>query len=291
VNILIADDDATNRKLLRVALEAEGHHIHEAADGQEALTVLERQAPDAVISDILMPRLDGYRLCSELLASKRFRNLPIIVYSANYTSEADEKLALQVGADKYVKKPASTAALLKAIQESCSEEARQKRCAQPLREELTILRDYRVNLISNAVKFTSGREPAQIQIGTCANSNGEDVFFVCDNGTGFDMQYAHKLFRVFSACTCQTNSTAPASGWPTCTASFPATAGAPGPKANRTPGPRFTSPCPSIVERSRNWPHCVRVITSRLTPLPAPWSPGGSDFQPNPTRPLNCDSS
>ena len=61
----------------------------------------------------------------------------------------------------------------------------------------TLLRQVWVNLISNAVKFTSGREPAQIQIGTCANSNGEDVFFVRDNGTGFDMQYAHKLFRVF----------------------------------------------------------------------------------------------
>src|SRR2546426_381859 len=94
----------------------------------------------------------------------------------------------------------------------------------------------------------------------------------------------------FSASTCQTNSTAPALGWPTCTASFPATAGVLGPKASWTPGPPFTSLCPNIVETSRNSPHCVRVITSCPTPQPAPLEPGRSGFQPNPTRPLNCDS-
>jgi len=171
MNILIADDNATNRKLLRVTLEAEGHHVLEAADGQEALTVLERLVPDAIISDILMPRLDGYRLCSELRSSARFRDLPIIVYTATYTSEADEKLALQVGADKYIKKPASVQVLLNAIQESCSEETRQKRRTQSLPEELTTLREYSTVLVRKLEERNEALEAARKSLA----ANNEDL--------------------------------------------------------------------------------------------------------------------
>ncbi len=59
-----------------------------------------------------------------------------------------------------------------------------------------LLKQVWVNLISNAVKYTRGREPAIVEIG-CARDNGENVYFVRDNGAGFDMQYANKLFGVF----------------------------------------------------------------------------------------------
>jgi PAS domain S-box-containing protein len=59
-----------------------------------------------------------------------------------------------------------------------------------------LLKQVWVNLISNAIKYTRGRAPARIEIG-CETDNGENVYFVRDNGTGFDMQYAHKLFTVF----------------------------------------------------------------------------------------------
>ena len=70
MNLLIVDDLATNRKLLRVTLEAEGHNILEAADGVEALQILARETVDAVISDILMPNMDGFRLCHEIRKSE-----------------------------------------------------------------------------------------------------------------------------------------------------------------------------------------------------------------------------
>ena len=66
MNILTVDDNATNRKLLRVTLEAEGHTTLEAADGVEALQILNREKVDAIISDILMPNMDGFRFCHEL---------------------------------------------------------------------------------------------------------------------------------------------------------------------------------------------------------------------------------
>ena len=93
-------------ELLRVMLEAEGVKVLQAADGVEALAVLEREPVDAVISDILMPRMDGYRLCYEVRASPRFFALPFIFYTATYTSPGDEKFSLELGADKFLEKPA-----------------------------------------------------------------------------------------------------------------------------------------------------------------------------------------
>jgi CheY-like chemotaxis protein len=89
VNLLIVDDHATNLKLLRAQLEAEGHTVFEAHDGVDALALLNRQRVDAVISDILMPRMDGYRLCDEMRAHARLHDLPIIIFTSTYTSPSD----------------------------------------------------------------------------------------------------------------------------------------------------------------------------------------------------------
>ena len=99
MKILIVDDKPTNLKLLRVQLEAKGHVVAQARDGVEALELLDRQPVDAVISDILMPRKDGYRLCHDIRKSQRLCKLPVIIHSATYTSPGDGKLALEVGAD------------------------------------------------------------------------------------------------------------------------------------------------------------------------------------------------
>ena len=117
MNLLIVDDQPTDLKLLRAELEAEGHVVFEAHDGVDALALLERQRVDVVISDILMPRMDGYRLCYEIRKHARLHDLPIIIYTSTYTSPSDEKLALDVGADKYLKKPASFETLFAALHE------------------------------------------------------------------------------------------------------------------------------------------------------------------------------
>jgi DNA-binding response OmpR family regulator len=117
MNLLIVDDSPTNLKLLRAQLESEGHAIFEAHDGVDALALLNHQRVDAVISDILMPRMDGYRFCQEIRRHERLHDLPIILYTATYTSPSDEKLALDMGADKYLKKPASLESLVAALHE------------------------------------------------------------------------------------------------------------------------------------------------------------------------------
>ncbi len=115
MNILIVDDIAINRKLLRAQLEAEAHTVTEAADGVEALQILARETIDAVISDILMPRMDGYRLCHEIRKSAAWSHLPFILFSSTYTSPADVRLGTTVGADQFIAKPAPVATIIGAL--------------------------------------------------------------------------------------------------------------------------------------------------------------------------------
>ncbi len=122
MNLLVVDDIATNRKLLCVTLEAQGHTTLEATDGVEALQILDRETVDAVISDILMPNMDGFTLCHEIRNSERLRTLPFIVYTSTYTSTEDIKLAQTVGADKYLTKPAPASAILAALWEVMNKE-------------------------------------------------------------------------------------------------------------------------------------------------------------------------
>ncbi|HSI08540.1 MAG TPA: PAS domain S-box protein [Rariglobus sp.] len=115
MNILIVDDHSANRKLLAVTLEAEGHTTLEAADGVAALQILVREKIDAVISDVLMPGMDGYRLCYEIRHHEEWKTLPFMFYTATYNSPSDEKLAFDLGGDAFLSKPARTEAILEKL--------------------------------------------------------------------------------------------------------------------------------------------------------------------------------
>src|ERR1035437_6420447 len=139
MNLLIVDDDRTSLKLLRNQLESEGHAVFEA-----------HQRVDAVISDVLMPRMDGYRLCHEIRKHARLYDLPIIIYTSTYTSLDDEKLALDVGADKYLKKPVSVETIIAALHEVIAilPAARQPKALL----EVEVLKEYSEQLVSKLVE-------------------------------------------------------------------------------------------------------------------------------------------
>ncbi len=118
MNVLIADDNNSSCRLLRAVLETEGYAVIVAADGHEALELLERHPVDAIISDLLMPNLDGYRLCREVRQDRRWRDIPFICYTAIYGALHDEKLAFDLGADAYLRKPSSNATILGALRAS-----------------------------------------------------------------------------------------------------------------------------------------------------------------------------
>ena len=142
MHVLVVDDHGTNRKLLRVQLEAESFTVSEAAEGREALELLEKEPVEVVVSDILMPGMDGFRFCRELRANPRLRHLPFIIYTSTYTSAADEKLALKAGADRFVRKPCPASELLALIRDAAAQAGRRTPQLSQLPDELEVTREY-----------------------------------------------------------------------------------------------------------------------------------------------------
>ncbi|HEY7218239.1 MAG TPA: GAF domain-containing protein, partial [Candidatus Binatia bacterium] len=141
MKILVVDDNPLNRKYLRIILAQEGHAVVESEDGLAALERLKRDKIDAVISDLLMPRMDGYRLCGEIRKNPAWNSLPFIAYSATYTSPADEKVALDFGADRFLRKPAIPEVIVKALHEAMETTVDQRRPARAP-DELLAMKEY-----------------------------------------------------------------------------------------------------------------------------------------------------
>ncbi len=113
--VLLVDDHGLNRKLLRLILEGEGFRTLEASDRLEALRILERQPVDAILSDILKPQMDGYRLCDEVRRNEQLKQIPCIVYNSGCPSSADAQLALAFGADGSTQPPSPPPAIIDAL--------------------------------------------------------------------------------------------------------------------------------------------------------------------------------
>jgi PAS domain S-box-containing protein len=101
-HVLVADDEPIQRKLLRVQLESLGFHVTTAEDGEDALEKARREPPDAIVSDVLMPRLDGFQLCKAVRQDQRLSHVPVLLTSAVFTEEADRQLARAMGGTQYV---------------------------------------------------------------------------------------------------------------------------------------------------------------------------------------------
>ena len=146
MNILIVDDNVLNRELLSAVLQAENFNFMEAADGLEALALLAGNRIDAVISDLLMPRMDGFRLCQQVRTSESFAHVPIIIYSSTYTSAADQKLALEFGADEFIRKPASAKIITDALRKVIAAAPNRTSKSGEGSEELALAKEYSARL-------------------------------------------------------------------------------------------------------------------------------------------------
>ncbi len=104
-HVLIVEDHEENRNLLALLLKVNGYRVTAAGDGLEALAAARRDLPDAIVSDVLMPKMDGFALCRAWMQDPALRRIPFIFYSATYVRPDDEQFALALGAVRYLIKP------------------------------------------------------------------------------------------------------------------------------------------------------------------------------------------
>jgi putative two-component system response regulator len=129
--ILVVDDDPDNRKFLATLLASDRHRVLEASDGKEALVVSRSNRPDLVISDVLMPTMDGYEFVRQLRASSELARTPVIFWTATYLEQEAHDLARECGVYHLLSKPCEVTLLLRTVKNALEPESLSAPLAHP----------------------------------------------------------------------------------------------------------------------------------------------------------------
>jgi len=148
MKILVVDDNEQGRYMLETFLKAKGHEVRGADNGQEALDLLQAGSFDLIISDILMPVMDGFELCRRVRKDEALRSIPFVFYTGTYTGAKDETFAMDIGADGFIHKPCDLDELLKTVEEIMAAAAKRGAVSSPLpAEEEAALKLYNERLV------------------------------------------------------------------------------------------------------------------------------------------------
>ncbi len=154
MKILIVDDNSENIEMMMILLKSKSYDVTSASNGQEALEKLRSDKFDLIISDILMPVMDGFRLCMECKKDIQLSTILFIFYSATYIDKKDEEFALMLGAQKFIRKPQEPEVFLDLIKEVTEKSANVK--IAPIKheehDEKEILKLYSERLITKLEK-------------------------------------------------------------------------------------------------------------------------------------------
>ncbi|MBN1407892.1 MAG: response regulator [Calditrichaceae bacterium] len=126
MKVLIVDDKKDNRYFLETLLKGNGYEISSAENGRQALELLDNDTYDLVISDILMPVMDGFELCRRIKENEKLNRIPFIFYTATYTEKRDIELGMSLGASKFLIKPQEPDVILKIIKDTISDAQSEK---------------------------------------------------------------------------------------------------------------------------------------------------------------------
>ena len=126
MKILVVDDKEENCYLLETLLTGNGFVTATATNGKQALKLLRSGRVDLIISDILMPVMDGFQLCRECKGDEELKDIPFVFYTATYTNRRDKEFALNLGADRYIRKPIEPEEFTKIIQGVIADAAKGK---------------------------------------------------------------------------------------------------------------------------------------------------------------------
>jgi PAS domain S-box-containing protein len=185
--ILIADDNITNLYMLETILKGYGLEVITAENGKEALEKALLDPPALIISDILMPVMDGYTLCRQWKSDDKLKRIPFVFFTATYTERKDEEFALNLGADLFIIKPQEPEILMNIIKEVLDVNYTVKQVsAKPLGEEMEFFRQYNEILFKKLEKKMTDLEITNQKLKTLEENyrlsfeNVSDVIYSID---------------------------------------------------------------------------------------------------------------
>ena len=196
MEILIVDDNEDSRIILRKALEREGYVIEEVSNGVEAIRRAKRFPPDMIISDILMPEMDGFRLCREVKNEKKLRKIPFIFYTATYVDPEDERLAISLGASRFILKPNEPDEFLNIINEVFREYEKKMLPVpeKPIKEDADLLRMYEKSIVKKL-----DEKVRELKLYREIFSNSNDAIAIIDpEGFYIKQNSAHRALIVYT---------------------------------------------------------------------------------------------
>ena len=118
--ILVVDDEVDLVETIRFPLEAEGYTVLVSGNGEDALNQARKENPDLILLDLMLPKLDGYKICRLLKFDTRYKHIPILMLTAK-TQEKDKILGMGTGADEYITKPFDIDELLEKVRSYLTE--------------------------------------------------------------------------------------------------------------------------------------------------------------------------
>jgi len=113
--ILLVDDEKDLSDMVKMRLESHGYEVLTAYDGQEGLDKARREKPDLIILDLMLPKLDGYKVCRMLKFDEKHKSIPIVMFTSR-VQDSDKKMGEEVGANAYITKPFEPETLLSTVQ-------------------------------------------------------------------------------------------------------------------------------------------------------------------------------
>ena len=147
--VLIVDDDEQVLYLLQALLKSQGYEVEEATNGVEALEKARRDPPAIVVSDVLMPVMDGFMLCREWKKDNGLKRIPFVFHTGTYTDSKDEEFGMSLGAERFIYKPAEPGVFIDILREVIqrAEEGLLAGVKEPVWEEPVYLREYSERLV------------------------------------------------------------------------------------------------------------------------------------------------
>ena len=217
--ILIVDDNDENIYYLQALLRSTGYEVNTARNGAEALSAALADPPELVISDLLMPIMDGFTLLRQWKADQRLNRIPFVVYTATYTDPKDEQLALDLGADAFIVKPTEPAPFMARIREVLAKAVRgdMSPANAPVGEETDLLRQYSEVLIhkleSKALKLEEANRTLsarEAHLGAIIENSPNCIMSIASDGTiltmnesGLRMLEADSAEKIVGQCSYQ----------------------------------------------------------------------------------------